>query len=124
MFIRLEVKHTGSTERYTHTVQFQNFILTCFVFSVATTPNCTVDKQSARSNEIVTYTCSAETVCGNISLAIEKDGTIAATGGDSVQKTFTAEDIRDSTITCMSTVLCPSVNITGKCSWHVLSSSV
>ena len=86
-------------------------------FSVATSPDCTVDKTSAEGNEEVTYNCSVNRLCGNISLTIEEDGSVrAAASDDSVLWRVMASSIINSNVTCVSTstVQCPSVNVTSK----------
>ena len=88
------------------------------MFSVATTPTCTVSKASAAANETAVYTCSATRVCPTIaiSLTIEKDGNTVATDSNNNEVTWTtqADDIAHSTVTCMSTMPCPSVTIIGE----------
>ena len=84
--------------------------------SVATTPNCTVDKMTAEASENVEYMCSATAVCGAISLTImiEDDGNQVATAINSVTWSTTASNAANSAVTCMSTIQCPSVTITGE----------
>jgi len=90
-------------------------MITVLVFSVATTPSCTVDKTTAEASMSVTYTCSARPVCGSISLTIEDNGNTKATGsGSYVTWTTTASNVANSATTCMSTVKCPSVTAIGE----------
>ena len=85
---------------------------------VATTPNCTVDKESAKAGDNVTYTCSASRVCPSISisLTIENSGNTVASDSNNDEVTWTtqADNIANSMVTCMSTIRCPSVSVTGE----------
>lgn len=83
--------------------------------AVASSPVCVVDKLTAAANESVTYTCSATAVCGiiDVSLSIEYSGVTVATTSNTVTWTVTAGDIANSSVTCMSTIKCPSVTIVG-----------
>ena len=85
-------------------------------FSVATSPTCYVSKSSAAANENVMYTCSVMSVCGNINvpLTIERDGNTVESGSNTVTWTVLASNISNSIVTCMSTIHCPSVNVTGE----------
>jgi len=83
-------------------------------FAVAMSPTCSVDRAAIAADQYVTYNCSATRVCGNISLTIEEDGSTRDTGIDSVLWRVRAGDVANSTITCLSTVQCPSLNITSK----------
>ena len=87
-----------------------------YCFSVATTPNCTVDKRLAAASEDVTYTCFATPVCGRISitLSIENNGDTVATRSNDVRWTTKGGSVGNSVITCMSTIPCPTVDVFGE----------
>jgi len=71
----------------------------------------------ARPDEEVTYTCSATAVCGTISLTIESDGVTKQTAADTaVTWNVDAAQIANSEVTCMSSIRCPPVNVTGELS--------
>ena len=80
---------------------------------------------TAEASENVQYMCSATPVCGDIwlTITIEDDGNQVATANNSVTWTSTASNAANSAVTCMSTIQCPSVTITGELSAFYLKST-
>ena len=95
-----------------HGVEIVKFHLNNACFSVAMSPTCTVDITSAAATVDVTYHCSAMPVCGsiNVSLTIENNGSVQASGSNSVTWTVMIGLVANSNVTCMSTVQCPPVD--------------
>ena len=85
-------------------------------FSVATIPDCTVDKRLAAASENVTYTCSVTSVCGriNVLLTIENDDNTVAADRNTVTWTTQVGSIANARITCRSVIACQYVDVFGE----------